>query len=543
MFVAIAAMGEVVVEEAGPLGSRTVRDVVERIGDVEGIADSVEALYRMEGYLYAEVAANTDTVDGVVTTTIRIDAGSMASVERYSVEGFPGAMPELSLKVGKTFREAALAWDMESLVEDLEDRGFPFASAEIESFLIDVEARVRVSIAVNPRDSVEIGALILPNKIDTKGYVVERTMLLHFPELYSQGRIEKGIERLDDLSYLSVFGKPDIVLDESGVWALRMDVVEGRTILIDGVLGYAPKGSGKGELSGQLDAVFANLWGTGRNLSFHWIQSSNEYLRVQTAFTEPWLFSGPGAMTVDGEYYRRDSIFTENSFSIKYSWPVSFVTDISVGGGYRGVMPDSAGQVSSGIANSKEFNLDFGCSIGRLKPRVNPKGGFDLSIVVSPSYIERRGPEDLFESIERFEAMARIEGDAEAAQSIGRNSVAFLGLHGRSALSGGPLPISDGYYMGGWGSVRGFREEQFFAENLGWGNFEWRLLLGGDAHGFAFIDGGLTRPSGGEYDLHYGYGIGARISTAIGWWSVSYGVAGGESITGGMIHVGLKTEL
>ena len=537
ILLAIAAMcvrAEVVVEVAGPLGERGVREAAQK-GGSEGAADSVAALYRAEGYLFAKVTAAGDT--------IKVDAGPRAIVDAFSVVGFPAAMPETRLREGGVFRGGDLEADMEQLVSALEDRGFPFARADIDSFAVDEKARVRIRIAIDSGDSVTIGALVLPKKTKTKTYVVERTMLLKLPEVYSRSRIESGIERLDKLCYLTVSGEPDILLDESGVWLLSVDVVEGRTIAIDGVLGYAPRGSGGGGLSGQLNAVFKNLWGTGRELSLHWNQSADEYLRVRSAFTEPWLFGGRGAMTISGRYYGRDSTFTEKEFSLEYRLPVSFTVDISLGGAYRGVLPDSAGQASSGIPKSSEFRLDFGCSIEKLRPRVNPRRGYDAHLVASPTYIERRGPDELFATLERYEAMARIEGDFSAALPVGRSMVAFGGIHGRSAQSGGPLPLSEHYYMGGWGSLRGYREEQFSAEHLGWGNLEWRVLFGNDAHAFAFADGGVVRPSGGDYEFKMGYGLGLRMSTAVGRWSVAYGIAGGESLTAGMIHVGLMTEL
>jgi len=530
----------------GPLGRKLVSEIAEDVSPCE-IADSVRGLYERNGYHAADVSAEIETLsNGDIEVDLAIEAGPRSVVADYAILGYPNDMPALGLREGGPFVESSLAADMDALVTALENSGFPHAKAILESLSIGPIAGdslpVRVRIRVESGDTVYIRQVILPSNAKTKPYVVQRLMLIDPPELYSQVRIDKGVARLDDEDWLSLSGKPQLLLDETGIWLLRVPVNEGRSVSINGILGYAPSSDDKGKLSGHLDASFSNMWGTGRALSLLWDQVSDQQLKIGADYTEPWLFGGRGDITLSGVYFERDSTYTERSFSVEYSLPISFDFDLDFGGGYRGVTPDSIGQNVYNIPTSREYIGQIGANWDNLRPKNNLRSGVLCGLSFAGSYIERSGPDVLFENLAKSEPILKTEADAKAAKEVFRGHVVFIGLHGRSALASGPLPLSDKYYLGGWGSLRGYREEQFSAEHLGWSNLEWRALVGLDAHGYAFSDAGVIRPAGEDAEYKLSYGLGLRLNTSIGRWDVSYGIAGGESLTDGYIHVGLSTS-
>jgi len=538
---------EVEVRKAGPLGTKAVTECAENAVITEA-GDSIEALYRHEGYLLATVETTIETLaTGDIRLAIEVHPRTRSVVVEYDVMGYPFELPDLCLGVGSPFREDYLASDMERLVAELENRCYPFGRVVIDSLEVGPVAGdslpVKISLQVYPGDSIAIGAIIVPEKARTKPYVVCRTMLMDLPECFSENRLRKGVDRLNNLPYLLVSGEPELLLDESGMWLLRVNIVEKRSVLVNGILGYAPRSGGEEKLTGHLDATFLNMWGTGRNLMLVWDQTAGEHIKINAVYTEPWILGGPGNLSLSGEFYERDSTYSERSFSAEYELPVSFKLNLDLGGAYGTVVPDSIGQDVYNIPRSSEYSVKIGLSWAGLRPRINPRLGFDAKLGLEPSYIDRRGPDDIFETLKRYEPLLRTNADIEVALEPLREQVIYCGLHGRSVISDGPLPLSEKYYLGGWGTLRGYREEQFSSEHLAWGNLEWRALLGGDAHAFAFFDSGIIRPSGEKYTYKSAYGIGLRLSTAIGRWDISYGVATGEPLTAGLIHLGLSTGL
>ncbi len=542
-FVAFA-MTPVQIIEPGPLGEKNIREIAENT-PLELIADSISVFYKRNGYPIADVKVGIDSLsESDITAKIRVNSGPISSVEEYHIMGFPLDLPRLEIAVDKPFTEWKLARDMEKLVQKLEDGGFPFASVNIESLAIGPvqtdEVPVRVELKVDAGESVQINQVVIPEKSKTKPYVVERLMLLDLPEEYSQTRINKGVDRIEDTGWLSTSGEPRLLLDETGFWLLKVPVVEGRSVTMNGVLGYTPSGDGKG-VTGHFDAEFNNIRGTARSLSFAWDQVASEKMEIEASYTEPWLLNGPGDVILSGRYYAVDSTYTERESGLDYSLPISFKLSITNGISIRAVDPDSIGQNVLNIPTSREYSLKTAAKWKGLRPRLNPREGYHAKLELKGSYIERSGPADLFETLDQYEPIFRTEIDFETAREILKRQVIDVSVSGRSALSNGPLPLSDRYYLGGLGSLRGYREEQFSAEHIGWANVEWRALLSSEAHAYLFFDTGLIRPSGENEEIKFGYGIGLRLNTAIGMWDVSYGLGEGDALTGGYIHVGLKT--
>jgi outer membrane protein assembly factor BamA len=130
----------------------------------------------------------------------------------------------------------------------------------------------------------------------------------------------------------------------------------------------------------------------------------------------------------------------------------------------------------------------------------------------------------------------------------------MLGLHGRK-ISSSRLEQSDLYQIGGTNTVRGYRENQFYGSQTVWSNLEYRFLTGRSSSVFGLFDAGyFSRPSDElrhkefGYDISsqenflYGYGIGARIETALGIIRVSYALSEGDGFSAGKIHFGIAND-
>ncbi|NUN69292.1 MAG: hypothetical protein HUU02_06230, partial [Bacteroidetes bacterium] len=103
--------------------------------------------------------------------------------------------------------------------------------------------------------------------------------------------------------------------------------------------------------------------------------------------------------------------------------------------------------------------------------------------------------------------------------------------------------------LGGTTTVRGYRENQFFAAQFAYITAEYRFLTGRASSFFGFGDlGYFSRPSdalrgtAGQERSLYGYGAGARIETALGIMNISYALGEGDSFSTGKVHVGIMNE-
>ena len=104
------------------------------------------------------------------------------------------------------------------------------------------------------------------------------------------------------------------------------------------------------------------------------------------------------------------------------------------------------------------------------------------------------------------------------------------------------LQLSDHFWFGGFGSLRGYRENQFHGTTVSWINLEYRFIVGRNSRVFLFSDWGFYQyeeATGIKNDILPGYGVGIRFDTPLGIMGVDYGLGRGDTFSTGKIHFGL----
>jgi outer membrane protein insertion porin family len=102
----------------------------------------------------------------------------------------------------------------------------------------------------------------------------------------------------------------------------------------------------------------------------------------------------------------------------------------------------------------------------------------------------------------------------------------------------------DQVWFGGARTVRGFREDQFFARRVAWLNTEYRLLLGPRTRFFVFTDNAFySRDYPDKVDQWLtSYGLGLRLEGPLGIMQVDYGLEKGASFQEGKLHFRVINE-
>jgi len=108
------------------------------------------------------------------------------------------------------------------------------------------------------------------------------------------------------------------------------------------------------------------------------------------------------------------------------------------------------------------------------------------------------------------------------------------------------LEDSDFFRIGGNRNIRGYRDEQFLASRLAYGNIEPRYSISRRSFVFGFYDFGyyfkpddIANNIAEQQGFLYGYGFGIRLETQLGIIGVSYGLGKGDSFLDGKINFGL----
>jgi hemolysin activation/secretion protein len=132
--------------------------------------------------------------------------------------------------------------------------------------------------------------------------------------------------------------------------------------------------------------------------------------------------------------------------------------------------------------------------------------------------------------------VSRVRAGLTGLEPLGRVLALFGNAAAQAVFSVADLGRAELPGLGGAGSVRGFREHEFRSGRAVWLNIETRLVPDRGTRVYPFFDCGAFEEQG-RWRVISGYGAGARAATRVGVLGVDYGVAAGESLLRGKVHI------
>ena len=365
-------------------------------------------------------------------------------------------LTEVKLKKGDVFSREALRQDVGRIMDRYDGLARPFANV-VPLFNIDPDKKtVAITIEIQEGGEVRIGRIGISGNSKTRDKVIRREMRLDEGELYSKKALKRSYERINNLNFFEVV---DIVPErrqQEPVMDLNIKVKEKLT----GTLSVGGGYSSVDKLMAIGEIQQGNLGGRGQVLKFKTQWGSTHRIFV-LSFMEPYLFDKPiwgkvdlynQTQEYDGYSLRTNGFglgvgktFTEYvSASLRYSFDESQITNLTKTppfalqkqlDSYGKTITTSA--VTASLArDSRDFYLD-------------PKTGSRNSI-----FVEYAGG-----SLGGDPTFVKSAADSAWYFPLFLDS-AFM-VRGRigyaKSLIDLPLPISERFYVGGTGTVRGYR--------------------------------------------------------------------------------------
>ena len=538
--------------------------------------------YRDEGYIFAETSSNITVIPG----TGQINGETLVSIRAEIVEGKPlrtGTLTlsgnqhfsvdeirdQLGIKEGKFFTQVALEQGIERIQILYSEHGYPKVEIAPKNIrLLPETSTINFELNIREGAQVKIGEVKVSGLKKTKTKVALREIHVKPNDNFKQRDIDTSYRRLRNLGYFYQVN-PNVL--EAGETEDRINfharVTEARTGQLNGVVGYAPPDSDTDaapQLTGVFEARETNLLGTGRQVNFYWKSGLLKILRF--GYAEPWIFGKPLTIGIEYGQLKQRNInrgqlqgFPDNApetVSEEQSGSISATTNF--GRIFEGIMTLGYKQINVPNVGSPSVTtptLDFQTPI-LSDPRATspteptPYIGTKYSVTLRLTRDTRdyflnptRGRRDSI-AVEVSRSDFRLRKAWLSLQQYfptWRKQTIAVELHG-SAAWGVNIPPTELFYLGGATTLRGYDEDWFSGPRRVYANFEYRFLVGPDSQIFVFTDlGALTlieTPS--VFDtLRVGYGFGARLESRGGILRINYGLAAGESLLRGKIHVNL----
>ena len=489
----------------------------------------LDSIYFSYGYCGASIKVDTTSSDSGLNIAFVIDEGDEAHISSLSINGAEPGMEEviqrlISMKKGDPFNPVSIQRHLTGVLDFLNDSGFPYAQVWLTGFSYDpVTNGVKLTISIVEGKKFVLKDVVFEGLTKTDSSFAMRLSRIKTGRLYREKDILMGVENIAHSDYFDSVGSFCLRQSSNGGVVVSIPVREKKhSNSFRGIVGFSRKTQGDYVLNGSVDLDLKNVAGTGRNAGFSWMNNGEKYSRVNFKYFEPFLLSLPVSAAVELGQVVEDTLFVRYKAGFTFKYPIGSKSSLVVGFIGDRNMP-GIGELLKSTRQRYRIGFTFRGS------------GLVESISSSVDGVYRRSYYRGGRSITDYEAIYMFEGlfsmGTVASESL------FFRLFTEGVVSSGEIPLAEKIPLGGAKTMRGYRENQFRGESIGFTNLEYRFGEGGGF--FLFDDTGVVYNRSDGWRVHNGLGFGLRSKSPLGIVSLSFGVGDSISFEDTKIHIAM----
>lgn len=521
---------------------------------------TIRTRYKGEGFLLAKIdegSKNFNSDSSSIDLTLNVTEGNRVVIGELIVEGNEKLSQEqiyslFETRKGEVLRDNTLNNDIIELLKLYEKNGLPFANVVIKNISLygeTTDRKIRVELLISENAKVEIDQIKIRGNEDTKENVILREIKLPADKTVNTEFLANLKRRLERLNIFESVEDPKIYsLKNKKQSGLLIEVKEGNTNTFDGILGYVPPATDedKGYLTGLVNVSFRNLFGTGRKIEAKYQAEVRSTQELAFNYSEPYIFNYPIYATLGFLQRIQDTTYTRRKFDLRGDVLLSDKFTVSGILGYERIIPSDSSRFIFKIADSQTLLTGLELKFDSRDNIYVPSKGILYATSFTYGNKQIFNVEDLagLGYQEKFIVQRYSMGVDFYLSFLKRQTLLLRGFAGE--VRSDKLEDSDLFRIGGSRNIRGYRDEQFLASRLAYGNIEPRYSISRRSFVFGFYDFGyyfkpddVANNIAEQQGFLYGYGFGIRLETQLGIIGVSYGLGKGDSFLDGKITFGL----
>jgi outer membrane protein assembly factor BamA len=424
------------------------------------------------------------------------------------------------------------------------DLGYLNAEVELTSLEVDsVNGLVDLTVNVRREELVTISTIVFSgNRINSDEYLTKVSRMKD-SLVASKNNLLTIKQNLLSSELFEEVLDPE-VFEQEGQKILFVSVNERALNNLEGLIGYVPNASGKGQIVGDLDVSLWNVLRDGNSFELLYQRLKPETSRIRLSSSQDWIFNVPLKLGVDFSLYQNDSTYQTRNIGLSGGYWTS--SNLKLDG--RVYSMNSNSRVESGIQKEPDGSKqgsELGFTYSALDRVDVPNKGLKISIIYGLAN------KDIENDSSAAFRQQRLETSINTYFRVFDNAVIATRLNAFYVI-GDEFTESDLIRFGGANSFRGYAEEQFTASELLWGDIEYRFLTDRSSYLFLFTAAGIydrprlyseTDNSFVQNDFLYSGGFGLSYKTAIGRLKFSYALSSTETLGNGKVHFGISTSL
>ncbi|MEP2446085.1 MAG: BamA/TamA family outer membrane protein [Balneola sp.] len=335
-----------------------------------------------------------------------------------------------------------------------------------------------------------------------------------------------------------------VIYFENDNYVVLFEVKERNLNQLDGLIGFVPDETGKGQIVGDLDISLWNVLREGNAFELQYQRLKPEISRLKLGISQDWIANIPLSIGMDFSFYQNDTTYQTRNIGLSGSYFLNSEFSIKSRIYSQSSISGSTSNFSK-EPDGKKQGGDLGFNFSKLDRREVPTSGFSLDVIYGVAN------KDIEEDSSLAFRQQRLETKVRGYIPLFEKSVLAMSINGFYVI-GDQFTESDLVRFAGANSLRGYSEEQFTASELLWGDIEYRFLTDQYSYLFLFTAAGVykrpklyseTDNSFTQEDFLYSGGFGLSFRTAIGRLKFTYALSSTETFGNGKVHFGISTGL
>jgi outer membrane protein assembly factor BamA len=299
---------------------------------------------------------------------------------------------------------------------------------------------------------------------------------------------------------------------------------------VDGIIGFLPNEEEGLRITGQAELELNNLFNSGKSFQMSWQRMRPETQRLFLSYYHTNLLRTRLDVGLNFNLLKEDSTFINRNFNISLDYSTGphslfFISRIKS----ARLLETSRYEDITELPDVADFNLnDYGVGYHYLDVQPGWLGQYGLDLQAEAALgnkkIRRNAglPPEIYEGIDLNSLQGRAEFSGQWGIRVGKQSL-FVQRYSAGWMGGENLFLNDLYRLGGFRTIRGFNENEFYAQYYGMINLEWQFYVGESSNIMVFMDQAWLKDLS-QSDNPTGVGVGATLQTGAGLLQLAYAV-------------------
>lgn len=511
---------------------------------------------RKEGYLIANIdSIKKDSIEQVAYLSIgskykwaKLKKGN-AEMDVISKLGYSE-----KIYTGKAFNYSQTARFIEKTISYYENNGYPFASLQLDSLMID-GSTISAVINLTKNKLIKLDSILVEGDAKINNTFLYRYLSIKPNMPYNEEAFRSISKKIRQLPFLSE-SKPQVIRLTEKQNKLYLFLNKKNASQFDGIIGILPDNTGKTVFTGDVKIkLINNIFRGGETFDLNWRRLQTQTQDFKARVIYPYLLGSPIGTDYAIKIYKKDTSFIDVNNNIGLQYYFSGLNNLKVfykqrnanllsanGLAFTTVLPDYAD------ITTQSYGVGF--VFEKSDYRFNPHQGIFVNITVQTgNKTIKKNPkinDAVYTNLQLKSTQYQSEGEVHGFIRIKGNSVLHLAAQYGTVFGDAPVFKNELFRIGGLRTLRGFDEESIFASTYVIPTIEYRFLFSQNSNILLFAEGAwYENNSSGTYnnDMPYSVGAGINFDTKAGIFSLNYALGSQQGnpidIRAGKIHFGL----